>query len=176
MMILLKLLIFFTIAIGFWGIFIHLSIRIKQNNVYNSYKLMDVLLQKRYSLISAILSKIQTDMQKESSEITYAAQLRDEAMTLGIKKENLNRRFAFDYELSLTMQNILQKIKNYPHLDTNQELSNTVNTYLELNEKIKDCAKVYNKKAEILKHAVDVFPSSFVSRLNNVKRVHYFKI
>ncbi len=176
MIILLKLLLILIAAIGISSICIYISIKVKQNNVYNSYKLMDILLQKRYSLISAILSKIQTEMQNDATEITYAAKLRDEAMTLGIKKENLNRRFAFDHELSLTMQSILEKIKNYTNLNSNVELNNTINTYLELNNKIKSNALIYNKNAELLKHAIDVFPSSFISRLNNVKRVDYFKI
>jgi len=137
---------------------------------------MDILLQKRYSLISAILSKVQSQMTKESSDILYATQLRDEAMTLGIKRENLARRFAFDYELSLTMQKIIEKIKDYPQLNSSQELTGTLTAYIELNNKIKIHASAYNKKAESLRHAIDTFPSSFISRLNNVKRAHYFKV
>ena len=155
------------------SIFVYFSVIYKQNCVKKSYKLIDTLLQKRYALISSIISNIQP-YYNDSAKTSYILSLRNEVMTIGTKLDNIDRRFAFDSELSRNMQVIVDSITNL-NIQDNTELCNMINTYIELDKKIKACAKIYNKNAKSLRHAVDVFPSSFISRLNNIKYTNLFQ-
>ena len=49
-------------------------------------------------------------------------------------------------------------------------------TYNEVEEHIAAARRFYNSAANELKNAVEIFPSSFVARLMNIKAVDFFKV
>ena len=173
MMFVLKGLLILICLIIAGSLFVYYSVIYKQNCVKKSYKLIDSLLQKRYALISSIISHIQS-IYNNPSQISYILGLRDEVMTMDSSYENLDRKFAFDGELSTNMKSLIETLSN-TDIQDNTELSNIIQTYNDLDKKIKACGKIYNKNAKILRHAVDVFPSSFISRLSRIKYANSFK-
>ena len=147
-----------------------------RNKVQESAADIDVQLKKRYDLIPNILTIANKFMEHEKSLMEEVTALRNKAIALPNDMGSIDKKLALDAEIKSKMGQIMVAVENYPQLKSDQTMITAVQTYNEVEEHIAAARRFYNSAANELKNAVEIFPSSFVARLMNIKAVDFFKV
>ena len=115
-------------------------------------------------------------MDHERGLIEEVTKLRTDVMKLSSSFENIDRKIALDAQIAQKMKQFMVAVENYPQLKADQPMITAIQTYNEVEEHIAAARRFYNSAANELKNAVEIFPSSFVARLMNIKAVDFFKV
>ena len=164
-----------VVVIG-WAYSIYVSLIQKRNKTQEAFSSIDVQLKKRYDLIPNLLTIAQKYMDHERSLIEEVTKLRTDVMKLSNSFENIDRKIALDAQIAKKMGQFMVAVENYPQLKADQPMITAMQTYNEVEEHIAAARRFYNSAANELKNAVEIFPSSFVARLMNIKAVDFFKV
>lgn len=164
-----------VVAIG-WAYSIYVSLIQKRNKTQEAFSSIDVQLKKRYDLIPNLLTIAQKYMDHERNLIEEVTKLRTDVMKLSSSFENIDRKIALDAQIAQKMGQFMVAVENYPQLKADQPMITAMQTYNEVEEHIAAARRFYNSAANELKNAVEIFPSSFVARLMNIKAVDFFKV
>lgn len=167
------LIILLIICIWLYGIYVALIK--KRNKVQEAFASIDVQLKKRYDLIPNILTIAQKFMEHERSLIEDVTKLRTEALSLGSKYENIERKFNLDGQITDKMGQLMVAVENYPQLKSDQTMMTAMQTYNEVEEHIAAARRFYNSAANDLKNAIEIFPSSVIAKIEGIKAVEFFK-
>ena len=163
-----------VVIIG-WIYGIYASLIKKRNKAMEAFSSIDVQLKKRYDLIPNILTIAQKFMEHERGLMEEITKLRTQVMGLPNNFENIDRKIALDGEIANKMGQIMVVVENYPQLKSDQTMVTAMQTYNEVEEHISAARRFYNAAANDLKNAVEIFPSSLIARMINVKAVDFFK-
>ena len=158
-----------------WIYGIYVSLIKKRNKAMEAFSSIDVQLKKRYDLIPNILTFAQKFMEHERGLMEEVTKLRTQVMGLPDNFENIDRKIALDGEIANKMGQIMVAVENYPQLKSDQTMVTAMQTYNEVEEHISAARRFYNSAANELKNAVEIFPSSLIARMINVKAVDFFK-
>ena len=158
-----------------WIYGIYASLIKKRNKAMEAFSSIDVQLKKRYDLIPNILTIAQKFMEHERGLMEEVTKLRTQVMGLPSNFENIDRKIALDGEIANKMGQIMVAVENYPQLKSDQTMVTAIQTYNEVEEHISAARRFYNSAAKELKNAVEIFPSSLIARMINVKAVDFFK-
>lgn len=164
-----------AVVVVFWTYSIYVSVIKKRNKADEAFSAIDVQLKKRYDLIPNILTIAQKYMEHERGIMEEVTKLRTQVMGLSSNFENIDRKIALDGEISKKMGQIIVAVENYPQLKADQTMITAMQTYNEVEEHIAAARRFYNSAANDLKNAVEIFPSSLVARMLNIKAVDFFK-
>lgn len=164
-----------AVVVVFWTYSIYVSVIKKRNKADEAFSAIDVQLKKRYDLIPNILTIAQKYMEHERGILEEVTKLRTQVMGLSSNFENIDRKIALDGEISKKMGQIMVAVENYPQLKADQTMITAMQTYNEVEEHIAAARRFYNSAANDLKNAIEIFPSSLVARMLNIKAVDFFK-
>ena len=158
-----------------WGYSIYVSLIKKRNKTQEAFSAIDVQLKKRYDLIPNILTIAQKYMDHERGLMEEVTKLRTQAVNIPDGFENIDRKIALDSQIAQKMGQIMVAVENYPQVKADQTMITAMQTYNEVEEHIAAARRFYNSAANELKNAVEIFPSSLIARMINVKAVDFFK-
>ena len=163
-----------VVVIG-WAYSIYASLIKKRNKAGEAFSSIDVQLKKRYDLIPNILTIAQKYMDHERGLMEEVTKLRTQAVNIPDGFENIDRKIALDTQIAQKMGQFMVAVENYPQLKADQPMMTAMQTYNEVEEHIAAARRFYNSAALELKNAVEIFPSSLIARMINVKAVDFFK-
>jgi LemA protein len=148
----------------------------KKNKVQEAFASIDVQLKKRYDLLPNILTIAQKFMEHERSLFEDITNLRTQALNLSSDYSNIDEKIKLDKEISNKMGQILVSVENYPQLKSDQTMVTAMQTYNETEEHIAAARRFFNSAALDLKNAVEIFPSSLIAKILNIKATEFFTI
>lgn len=170
-----------TIIIGVVGVVLILlyvmytSLIQKRNKVSEAFSAIDVQLEKRYDLIPNILQIAQKYMEHEKTLLEEITNLRTQAMNLPKDLSNIAEKISLDTQIASKMGQFMVAVENYPDIKANQTMITAMQTYNEVEAHIAAARRFYNAAALELKNAVEIFPSSVLASMLNIKAVDFFK-
>lgn len=147
----------------------------KKNNVKEAFASIDVQLKKRYDLIPNILFIANKFMEHERELLTGITELRTQAAKLPANLENAQEKIDLDNKISAMMGKLQVQVENYPQLKSDQTMIQAMQTYNEQEEHIAAARRFYNSAVKELNNAVEIFPSSLVAVLVNIKAAPFFE-
>ncbi len=159
-----------------WIYCVYVGLIRKRNKAMEAFSSIDVQLKKRYDLVPNILTIAQRFMEHERGLMEEITKLRTQLKDLPANLENIDRKIALDGQLADKMGQIIVAVENYPQLKSDQTMITAIQSYNEVEEHISAARRFYNSAANELKNAVEIFPSSLIARMINVKSVDFFKI
>lgn len=148
----------------------------KKNKVQEAFSSIDVQLKKRYDLLPNILTIAQKYMDHEKGLLEEVTKLRTQVMGISSNIQNIDRKINLDSKIADKMGQILVAVENYPQLKADQTMITAMQTYNEVEEHIAAARRFYNSAALELKNAVEIFPSSMIAAMMNVKAVSFIEI
>ncbi len=154
---------------------IYVSLIKKKNNVREAFSGMDVQLKKRYDLIPNILFIANKFMEHERELLTNITKLRTEATKLPADMNKAEEKIKIDSEIKTMMGQLMVAVENYPNLKSDQTMIQAMQTYNEQEEHIAAARRFYNSAVKELNNAVEIFPSSFVALLFNIKAMPFIE-
>lgn len=167
------LLVFLVVLSTLYGIYVGLIK--KKNKVAEAFSGIDVQLKKRYDLIPNLLTIAAKFMEHEKTLMTEVAGLRSQAMKLSSDMNNIKDKIALDKEITSKMGQILVSVENYPQLKADQPMMQAMQAYNEIEEHISAARRFYNSAVLELNNSVEIFPSSAVAALCNIKAQEFIQ-
>ena len=135
----------------------------KKNQVKQAEGSIDVQLKKRYDLIPNILTIAKKFMEHERSLI--------EDIT-----NEMSEKIKLDNAIKGKMEQLMVNFENYPQLKSDATMVQAMETYAEVEEHIAAARRFYNSAVNELNNAVEIFPSSIIAGMLNIKAKPYFEI
>lgn len=155
--------------------FIYVSLIKKKNDVKEAFSGMDVQLKKRYDLIPNILFIANKFMEHERELLTNITKLRTEATKLPADIAKAEEKIKLDSEIKTMMGQLMVAVENYPNLKSDQTMIQAMQTYNEQEEHIAAARRFYNSAVKELNNAVEIFPSSLVAVIFNIKAMPFIE-
>ena len=165
--------ILIILAIWIWMVYAGL-IR-KRNDVKEAFASVDVQLKQRYDLIPNILVIANKFMEHERELLTNITALRAQAAKLSNDVSNAKEKIELDNKLSGLMGNLMVAVENYPQLKSDQTMIQAMQSYNEMESHIAAARRFYNSAVKELNNAVEIFPSSLIASMINVKSAPFFE-
>ena len=148
----------------------------KKNKVKEAFSSIDVQLKKRYDLIPNILVIANKFMEHERGLIESVTKLRAQAVKMPSDLSSVEDKLKLDSEIQKQMGQLMVSVENYPQLKSDQTMMTAMQTYNEVEEHIAAARRFYNSAVLELNNAVEIFPSSVVALIINIKNMPFFEI
>ena len=133
---------------------------------------VDVQLKKRYDLIPNILTIAKKFMEHERSLIEDITKLRTQAA----KANEMSEKIKLDNAIKGKMEQLMINVENYPQLKSDATMVQAMQTYAEVEEHIAAARRFYNSAVNELNNAVEIFPSSAIAGMLNIKAKPFFEV
>ena len=144
----------------------------KKNKVKEAEGSVDVQLKKRYDLIPNILTIAKKFMEHERSLIEDITKLRTQAA----KANEMSEKIKLDNAIKGKMEQLMINVENYPQLKSDATMVQAMQTYAEVEEHIAAARRFYNSAVNELNNAVEIFPSSAIAGMLNIKAKPFFEV
>lgn len=152
--------------------FIYVQLIKKKNKVKEAEGSVDVQLKKRYDLIPNILTIAKKFMEHERSLIEDITKLRTQAA----KANEMSEKIKLDNAIKGKMEQLMINVENYPQLKSDATMVQAMQTYAEVEEHIAAARRFYNSAVNELNNAVEIFPSSVIAGMLNIKAKPFFEV
>ncbi len=172
-MTILLLLLLGVLVLAMIGIYlIYVQLIKKKNQVKQAEASIDVQLKKRYDLIPNILTIAKKFMEHERSLIEDITKLRMQAS----QANEMSEKIKLDNAIKGKMDQLMINVENYPQLKSDATMVQAMQTYAEVEEHIAAARRFYNSAVNQLNNAVEIFPSSVIAGMLNIKAKPFFEI
>ena len=165
-----------AVVVIFWAYNLYVSVIKKKNKVIEAFSGISVQLKKRYDLIPNILTIANKFMEHEKGLMEEVTALRTKAMSLPNDLDSLGKKLALDAEIKSKMGQIMVVVENYPQLKSDQTMMTAMQTYNEIEEHIAAARRFYNSAVLELNNAVEIFPSSMIAGMLNIRKQEFFQV
>lgn len=165
-----------AVVVIFWAYNLYVSVIKKKNKVIEAFSGISVQLKKRYDLIPNILTIANKFMEHEKGLMEEVTALRTKAMSLPNDLDSLGKKLALDAEIKSKMGQIMVAVENYPQLKSDQTMMTAMQTYNEIEEHIAAARRFYNSAVLELNNAVEIFPSSMIAGMLNIRKQEFFQV
>jgi LemA protein len=155
------------------AIFLFNSLIGKKNQVTNVFASVDALLKKRYDLIPNLVSAVKTYMQHEKQLLTELSKIRSRAISREISHDE---KIDLDNRLSKVLGTVMVAVENYPDLKASSNFLHLQSSMNEVEEQISAARRAYNATVTEYNNAVEMFPTSILAAIMNLKRKEVFVI
>jgi LemA protein len=145
----------------------------KKNEVENAFGGMDVQLKKRYDLIPNLVATVKQFMTHERELLTKVTELRGEALKSNASNDE---KVDIDNQITGAMRGIMVAVENYPDLKSNTNFLNLQRTFNEVESQISAARRAYNAAVTDFNNGVQMFPSSIMAGMMNLKTKKVFEI
>lgn len=154
---------------------IYYSLIQKKNKVKEAFSSIDVQLKKRYDLIPNVLFIANKFMEHERGLLEDITKLRAQAAKLPADLSNAEQKIKLDGAIAGKMGQLMVAVENYPQLKSDQTMLQAMQTYNEQEEHIAAARRFYNSAVLDLNNAVEIFPSSMIAAMLNIKQMPFFE-
>lgn len=154
--------------------FLYNSIIGARNNVDESFSTIDTVLQNRYNLIPNLVEVVKQYASHETSIFKDVSKMRSELVKSGQKNASKSR-FKKENMLQSGLQSIFAVAENYPDLKANTNFLNLQSEWSEIENRLQAARRAYNSAVKILRNKKQMFPSSIVASMMNLKTYDMFE-
>ncbi len=164
------------VLILLWAYSIYVSLIKKKNKAKEAFSSIDVQLKKRYDLIPNVLFIANKFMEHERGLLDDITRLRAQAAKLPAELSNAEQTLNLDKEITTKMGQLMVNVENYPQLKSDQTMIQAMQTYNEQEEHIAAARRFYNSAVLELNNAVEIFPSSLIASMLNIRQLPFFEV
>jgi LemA protein len=160
-----------------WAYGIYVGLIKKKNKAKEAFSGIDIQLKKRTDLIPNILAIAKKYMSHEAGLLEEITKLRSQAGTATNPADAgaIKDKLALESQLSSKMGSLMVSVENYPELKADQTMMQAQMTYNEIEEQISASRRFYNSAVNELNNSVEIFPSSLIASLINIKAFPLFE-
>ena len=155
-----------------WHYLFYVQLIKKKNQVKQAEGSIDVQLKKRYDLIPNILTIAKKFMEHERSLIEDITKLRTQAANAN----EMSEKIKLDNAIKGKMEQLMVNFENYPQLKSDATMVQAMETYAEVEEHIAAARRFYNSAVNDVNNAGEIFRSSNIAGIFNIKQKPYFEI
>ena len=145
-----------------------------KNNVNKAWSNIDVLLQKRYDMISKLVEAVKGYMKYEKTLLVSLTSLRNAWMNVQDDK-NVQNKIDASNNITTGLKTILATVENYPNLKADNTIIDLQRALIEVENKIADTREFYNDTVNEYKIKIKVIPYLFFSGILHYNSLPFFE-
>lgn len=163
------------VVVLLWAYGVYVRLIQMKNKAREAFSGIDVQLKKRYDLIPNVLFIANKYMEHERGLLEEITKLRAQAAKLPADLSNAEQKINLDGMISGKMGQLMVAVENYPQLKADQPMMQAMQTYMEQEEHIAAARRFYNSAVLELNNATEIFPSSMIAVMLNLKQLPFFE-
>lgn len=161
----------FLVVILLWFVIMLNSLRRLEIRVEESLAEIDVVLTKRYDVLTKMLETARGYARYEADTLLNVLRERDGS----ISKMPLARKIEVVEEMDRVQEGINVIVEQYPDLKADKTFNNLQKAIVNVEEHLHVARRLYNSNVKVLNEKITVFPSSIIANIANITKRDFFQ-
>lgn len=168
-----------VVGAGFWGIGAYNGFVRQRNMIQESWRQVDVELNRRYELIPNLVETVRAFAGHERNTLEEVTRLRSQAQQMaghgGVGAPSAERA-QIEEQLSGAVRNLLVSVEAYPELKSNQNFLELQRQLTETEDRIASGRRYYNANVRNYNTRVESVPSNVIANMFKFVKATYFEV
>jgi LemA protein len=149
-----------------------------RNLIQESWRQIDVELNRRYELIPNLVETVRAYAAHERNTLEDITRLRSQAQQLSQSEGSLPSQQRADVEAALSgaVRNLIVSVEAYPDLKSNQNFLELQRQLAETEDRIAAGRRFYNANVRVYNTKVESLPSNIVANMFKFEKATYFQV
>jgi LemA protein len=149
-----------------------------RNLVQESWRQVDVELNRRYELIPNLVETVRAYAAHERNTLEDVTRLRNQAQQVSQREGALPSQERADVEEALTgaVRNLIVSVEAYPDLKSNQNFLELQRQLAETEDRIAAGRRYYNANVRVYNTKVESVPSNIIANMFKFQKATYFEV
>lgn len=165
------LLIFGGIIVGSYNGLVKL-----RNLVQESWRQIDVELNRRYELIPNLVETVRGYAAHERNTLEDVVRLRNQAASMAHSGANQAQRSEVEQQLSGAVKSLMVSVEAYPELKSNVNFLELQRELTETEDRIAAGRRFYNANVRAYNTKIQSFPTNIIANQANFEEATYFEV
>lgn len=150
----------------------------QRNTIQESWRQVDVELNRRYELIPNLVETVRAYAAHERNTLEEITRLRTQAVQASQAGGDLptEQRAAIEGQLSGAVRNLMVSVEAYPELRSNQNFVELQRALTETEDRIAAGRRYYNANVRAYNTRVESVPSNIVANMFHFEKAAYFEV
>ncbi|HEY6811757.1 MAG TPA: LemA family protein [Propionibacteriaceae bacterium] len=149
-----------------------------RNLIQESWRQIDVELNRRYELIPNLVETVRAYAAHERNTLEDITRLRSQAQQLSQSEGSLPTQQRSDVEAALSgaVRNLIVSVEAYPDLKSNQNFLELQRQLAETEDRIAAGRRFYNANVRVYNTKVESVPSNIIANMFKFEKATYFQV
>ena len=171
------LLILVLVAI-LWGVSAYNSLVKARNVIQESWRQIDVELNRRYDLIPNLVETVRGYASHERGVLEKVTSLRQNAMALAAQVQGApnEQRTAAESALTEAVRGLMVSVESYPNLKSNTNYLELQRELADTEDRIAASRRFYNANVRDYNTRIESVPTNIIAGMGKFERATYFEV
>ena len=171
------LLILVLVAI-LWGVSAYNSLVKARNVIQESWRQIDVELNRRYDLIPNLVETVRGYASHERGVLEKVTSLRQNAMALAAQVQGApnEQRAAAESALTEAVRGLMVSVESYPNLKSNTNYLELQRDLADTEDRIAASRRFYNANVRDYNTRIESVPTNIIAGMGKFERATYFEV
>lgn len=178
MLIALIVVLVIALAVVGWGVSAYNGFVRSRNVIQESWRQIDVELNRRYELIPNLVETVRGYAAHERNTLEQITALRNQARSLAGQSggQPTDQRAAVESELTQAVHNLLVSVEAYPELKSNTNFLQLQRELTDTEDRIAAARRFYNANVRDYNTRVESVPSNIIANFAKFEKATYFEV
>ncbi|MCC2591907.1 LemA family protein [Tessaracoccus sp. OS52] len=161
-----------------WGISVYNGFIKGRNLIQESWRQIDVELNRRYELIPNLVETVRGYAAHERNTLEQVTSLRNSAAAMANQAHGApsEQRAAIESELSSAVRNLIVSVEAYPELKSNVNFLELQRELTDTEDRIAAGRRFYNANVRDYNTRIETVPSNIIAGFANFEKATYFEV
>lgn len=147
-----------------------------RNLIEESWRQVDVELNRRYELLPNLVETVKGYASHERGTLEEVIRLRNQAASLAGQGQATQQRAEVEEQLTRAVSNLLVTVEAYPDLKSNTNFLELQRQLVETEDRIAAGRRYYNANVRSYNTRIESFPTNIMANMFGFKRATYFEV
>lgn len=178
LLIILAVLVVLALGVVLWGVGAYNGFVKSRNLIQESWRQIDVELNRRYELIPNLVETVRGYAAHERNTLEQITALRNQARSLAGQSggQPTEQRAAVESELTQAVHNLLVSVEAYPDLKSNQNFMQLQRELTDTEDRIAAARRFYNANVRDYNTRIESVPSNIIAGFAKFEKATYFEV
>ncbi len=174
--IVLVILVLIVIAVALYGVSAYNGLVRQRNLVEESWRQVDVELNRRYDLIPNLVETVKGYATHERDTLESVVRLRNQAVSLAGGATPSEQRAGVEEQLTGAIRQLMVTVEAYPNLQANTNFVELQRQLAETEDRIAAGRRYYNANVRNYNTKIESFPTNILANMGGFQRATYFEV
>lgn len=178
LLIVLLVIVAVVLGLGLWALSMYNGFVKKRNTIQESWRQVDVELNRRYELIPNLVETVRAYAAHERNTLEDITRLRNQAAAVASSEGAMPsaQRAQTEEALSGAVRNLLVSVEAYPDLKSNQNFLMLQKELTDTEDRIAAGRRYYNANVRDYNTQVESAPSNIIANMYKFEKATYFEV
>ncbi len=176
LVVILGVILVIAIVAVIWGAATYNGFVKSRNQIQESWRQIDVELNRRYDLIPNLIETVRGYAAHERNTLEQVTQLRNAAQALAGSHQPSQQRAAIESELAQAVRNLVVSVEAYPELRSNTNFLELQRELSDTEDRIAAARRFYNANVRDYNTRIESLPSNLIAGFAKFEKATYFEV